>query len=738
MTEQDKQKPETGQDTQEKKVAFEDGDKTGSSATKLSEVVFALLLVGLVIALILKSPGTAGTVALVALGFGAVIMIHEMGHFLVAKWGGIKCEAFSIGFPPTILGVRKLKKGWRVRLFPKPDQEPPLEEGDHETEYRLGIIPFGGFVKMLGQSDSGPVEETNDPRSFTNRPIGIRIAVVAAGVTFNAISAILVFGGLYLYGNEQYPAVIGSVMPNSPAEAAGIVPGDRIIAVNGKSFVDDFVDFTTVAMSGALADTGEPVEFTIRRADGQTETVSAVPELKAGDTMKLRQFGLKQAETLQVNPRLARDPNQVALLYDVTGLRPKDIVQAVDGQTVQKKPWEMNRIIREALKPSVEFTVSRSWPDADTSTQEKVTLPLEVDPVYPNFRQENDVAHIYTLVPRLKILAVSPPQTASGLVKRFLSYIGLISNKPVESKFKAGDIIIKLGDMENPTYQEMREVTTAHKNKPMDVEVLRKNTSSELEPVSFSITPRSASPRSDRVVLGVAAGIDMEHAVIAKTIETPAMSALNIQSGAQIVEVDGQPVKTFYDVIRIIRSNPGQRIGIDFQFNNEGGSVALEVPQRDAIHMQSYLAVGVPLQPLQEKVKTSNPIQALSMGTRRAWYYVETTFVTIKRLFGGSVSSKALSGPVGILQMSYTIAKEQSFADFLNFMGLISACLAFMNLLPIPIVDGGVIVLLIIEKFKGGPLPEKVQAVITYAGLVMILAVFLWITYNDIMRVLFG
>ena len=140
--------------------------------SRIAKFVDLILAIGIVIAIIvfiLKAPGVAGTVALVVLGFGAVVFIHELGHFVVAKLGRIKVEAFSIGFPPTVLAVRKLKKGFRVRLFPKGGQEPALEEGDSETDYWLGAIPFGGFVKMLGQSDSGTAEKTDDPRSFLDR-----------------------------------------------------------------------------------------------------------------------------------------------------------------------------------------------------------------------------------------------------------------------------------------------------------------------------------------------------------------------------------------------------------------------------------------------------------------------------------------------------------------------------------------------------------------------------------------
>ena len=99
------------------------------------------------------------------------------------------------------------------------------------------------------------------------------------------------------------------------------------------------------------------------------------------------------------------------------------------------------------------------------------------------------------------------------------------------------------------------------------------------------------------------------------------------------------------------------------------------------------------------------------------------------------VSPQALSGPVGIVTMSYKIA-SQSIADYIYFLGLISSCIAVMNLLPLPIVDGGVIVLLVIEKVKGSPISPKIQEIISYAGMVFLGAVFLWLTYNDILNLI--
>ncbi|MCD6393610.1 MAG: site-2 protease family protein, partial [Planctomycetes bacterium] len=159
--------------------------KGGQLRTVAGKLVFAAVAVAAVV-VIFNHLTAFWYVLLVALGFGAVIMIHEFGHFIVAKVSGIKVEAFSIGFPPTLLGIQKTADGIRFRILPKFFKGDVPEGGDVEsegglvctlgkgggkasdTEYRIGIIPFGGFVKMLGQEDTGTAEKSDDPRSFLN------------------------------------------------------------------------------------------------------------------------------------------------------------------------------------------------------------------------------------------------------------------------------------------------------------------------------------------------------------------------------------------------------------------------------------------------------------------------------------------------------------------------------------------------------------------------------------------
>jgi regulator of sigma E protease len=125
------------------------------------------------------------------------------------------------------------------------------------------------------------------------------------------------------------------------------------------------------------------------------------------------------------------------------------------------------------------------------------------------------------------------------------------------------------------------------------------------------------------------------------------------------------------------------------------------------------------------------------MGTRKTVEFIAETYMTIKGLIVGEVSPKSLMGPVGMIAASSSIIAEKEYTRYLHFMGIISACLAVMNFLPLPILDGGLVILLIIEKIKGSPVHIKVQEGLTYVGLAIIGLLFVLITYNDIIRVFF-
>ncbi|MDO9529461.1 MAG: RIP metalloprotease RseP [Syntrophales bacterium] len=146
---------------------------------------------------------------------GILVFVHELGHFLVAKWAGVGVLKFSLGFGPKLVGK---KIG--------------------ETEYIISMIPLGGYVKLLGESSDDQLSEDDEKRSFLRQHVLRRIGIVAAGPVFNFLFAIIVFAIVYMVGVPVLTPEVGDVQKGSPAFQAGIKGGDIILAINGEDVSD--------------------------------------------------------------------------------------------------------------------------------------------------------------------------------------------------------------------------------------------------------------------------------------------------------------------------------------------------------------------------------------------------------------------------------------------------------------------------------------------------------------------
>lgn len=223
---------------------------------------------------------------------GILIFVHELGHFLVAKWMGVKVEKFSLGFGPKLLG-------WQIG----------------ETEYLISAFPLGGYVKMFGEggfseiemieqeydqgaTDLKPVEEykltpAEEARSFAHKTIPQRMAIVFAGPLFNMLFAWLLLITLYLVGVPILKATVGEVFPDKPAAAAGIKKGDLITAVDGQK-VSQWEDF-----SSHMLEVKGSATLSILR-NGQVQTITITPQLSNaknmfGETIKKPIIGVSPA-----------------------------------------------------------------------------------------------------------------------------------------------------------------------------------------------------------------------------------------------------------------------------------------------------------------------------------------------------------------------------------------------------------------------------------------------------------
>ncbi len=211
-----------------------------------------------------------------------VVFFHELGHFLVARWNGVKVLTFSLGFGPELVGFNDR----------------------HGTRWKISAIPLGGYVKFFGDESeaSTPSGETMSGMtaaeravSFHHKPVGARAAIVAAGPIANFILAIVIFASLFtFFGKPSTTARVDTVQAEGAAARAGFQSGDIITKIDGDA-ISSFSDMQRVVSVGA----GRSMTFTIKRGDGE-QTLTATPELKEvkdnfGNVHKLGVLGITRA-----------------------------------------------------------------------------------------------------------------------------------------------------------------------------------------------------------------------------------------------------------------------------------------------------------------------------------------------------------------------------------------------------------------------------------------------------------
>jgi len=191
-----------------------------------------------------------------------VVFFHELGHFLVARWCGVRVLVFSVGFGTELIGFTDR----------------------YGTRWKISAIPLGGYVKFFGDDNAASVPdteaiatmtETERRDSFFYKSIGARSAIVAAGPIANFILAVIIFAGIFMfYGKPSSSARVDQVQPGSAAEVAGFKPGDLVISIDGQT-IDSFADMQRLISINA----GEKLAIIVDRG-GQQQTLTAVPALK--------------------------------------------------------------------------------------------------------------------------------------------------------------------------------------------------------------------------------------------------------------------------------------------------------------------------------------------------------------------------------------------------------------------------------------------------------------------------
>ncbi len=784
------------------------------------------------------------------LGFSLIVFVHELGHFLVAKWADVRVERFAVGFGREIFGFTR-----------------------GETRYSFNILPIGGYVKMLGQEDfddkSKELMFKDDPRSFVNKPVRHRMAIVSAGVIMNVLFAGLLFMVVFLIGMEATSTRIAYVEPDSPADRAGIQPGDIIKKMNGSTIRE----FREVFFAVMLADVHEPMKFLIER-DGEEKTFSLNPEYLIPDNTR-------EARRLMVGIAGGVTREIVRIGPEIDTSRPDsphvgDVIVEIDGVPITDD--KANEAIEMLAYASGEVVVERkdaANPDA-TPQRVRVNIPpiLQLQPD----AEGSDAISVLGLSPLVRISVADPRgrAAAAGLeagdtvlswddiryptgatvvrairecpdrdihftVRKLDGRVqdGFVRPKQnrrgagtIQSSFESagdeavvtavrrggiaasaglqvGDVIVACGGVENPSAVQVRRAVATNVRSPLSLGVHKKDGRF----VDVSVRPEATG--SVDASFDLIADDTLRVSDVVATIHgkpSPAAQS-GMKAGALITAVGNQPVSSWRELINAFRSHAGTTAAVTYvDHENQPRTAQFPVPHSprtllgagpearilsvdgrrtfllDTSRGKEEVAVGyrkgllaildelagrrdvaveyraTPLSDIATKtltipeerldpwlgriafmpnvrvkdeltiLKGENALEALQIGLHKTYYFMVNVYTTIERIFfSRSVGVESISGPLGIFDVGGKVARA-GFVQFIFFMGIISANLAVINFLPLPIVDGGLMVFLIIEKIKGSPVSLRVQVATQMVGLFLIIGVFLYVTFNDAMR----
>ena len=680
-------------------------------------------------------------IAKVALGLGFVIFIHELGHFLLAKWNGVKVERFSIGFFRPIASYRRgvgLRIGTGSRP-PGPDDPPSYGE----TEYVLAVLPLGGYVKMLGEAeDQGPeVEKSTDPRAFNNKPVGARMAIITAGVIMNLILGFLCFTFVHTQPGTDIRAKVGGVIPGSPAEQAGLRAGDEIVAVDGQRDVTFAQVVTQIKLSGA----GQKLRLMVRRPgrDGE-QALDIEPRREAGSGTPA--IGLFPASSLTLGKELPfiappglvaatptpdKDKEQAASKADdFGGFRGEDKVVAVGPVAGPLEPVadyeaflrKLDQLRAESVAVEVERQPAEDAPPGTPAAKARVVVPPHRLADY-GFR----------LAPG-PVTSVRPdsPAARAGL--------------------KPGDRIVGAPDAAEFDPMRLPEVARDHAGAPLELLVRRADAPADAPPERVTVTPDASPPWTDPLFQPTRVGPLMVDGLGLAMMVGPKLAAVTPGSAAAQGGLKaGDALKS----IVIVPEKSDRMSGRSVTFNSDDTGVAWpaaygflqESPAKSVTVVVNgatpveikpdfagdrFLASrGLVFQPIYQDIPPAPLGLAIRRGADETYENVAGIFKMFRSLFQRRIGGENFGGIIPIAQIAYSTATV-GIAPLVRFLGALSISLAVLNFLPIPPLDGGQFLFMAAEKIRGRPLPDAILAAGTYAGIAFVLILIVAVNGKDV------
>jgi regulator of sigma E protease len=567
-------------------------------------------------------PSTLVQVLAIVLFIGGLILVHELGHFLVAKALGVKVLRFSIGFGPRVLGFRR-----------------------GETEYWLAALPLGGYVKMQGDGSDDPakIPPEDRGRGYLDQAPWRRLAISAAGPAMNLVFPFLVFLALAVVENGSLVPgpYIGTVLPGTPAAVAGLRAGDRILSIAVPGAPPRPVRWWADLREVVAGHPEVPLVLRAQRDGVELPPITVTPAAEVDrnplETSRRGVLGVSASYT----PALVAP----ARPGGAGPLQPFDLVVAAAGKPVRHL-GELERALASAPCGPVDLEVIRDaavpLPGATLSSpraERLAAVPTCDAGGQPTFLPADPLLSTF-------IAAVEPGSPAARAGLRRGDAIAAVNGKPVRS---------------------YRDINT----------------------LSAEFLPRPTE-----------GGRDPE----------PAAVRLDLADGRTVTLV---PATERYkdEMTREDR----RRFVLGFQ------------PDRHHRGTDALLVDQVPL-------ARSAPEQVADAWEKLA-YVVRITFTGIVKLVTGQLSFKAVGGPIMLFSMAAEAA-EEGLSSFLVQMAAISVNLALMNLVPIPVLDGGNIVQALLEAITRRPISARARMVAQGVGVALLVTLMLLVFKNDILRLM--
>jgi regulator of sigma E protease len=566
------------------------------------------------------------------------------------------------------------KIGARVLAFSLGFGPAILKKQWGETEYRLSLFPLGGYVKLAGENPDE--EKTGASYEFSSKSIGQRASVLVAGVALNALLAFVAFIVAFQIGVPFITSEVGDVIPGQPAWQAGIQKGDKITEIGG---IDDpdFEDiFTVVALSNTT--TGIPIKVKRGNDIFRTEVIPMYDQEHG-----LQRIGIMPATSLEIDKIFAFENNESPARD--AGIQVKDLVVAVNGKRITSES-EFREVESQSAGKEITLTLLRNGEEIKV----KVT-PSKIS------RWMLGLSGASSIIDGVKYNSIA---SKAGLMK--------------------GDEIIEVNSNPIIGFTGFKNTFMAYEDKTCILTVKRNN---KIILVSVPLEDAGAKEEFLKSITPFY-GLTIDSVVPGFPAEK-----IGLQPGDKIISLNEKELHHWNELLLAVVSGQGKPITIGWMRGTEKLTSAI-APQKNGETAAG--SIGVKFREKTE-FKKYGLIGSCVVGFKKAVINVQRLYLTLRGFFSQRLSTKNVGGFILIAQASYESAKV-GMGKLVYFLGILSLQLALLNILPVPVLDGGHLLFLLIEKIKGSPVSQKTLSIAQYIGFAMIISLVIYATRNDIMR----